>query len=285
MTQMRMAVFFINSPHQSTQFPTNIPRSAKGLAQQQGLEPAVEVLHRAIALGHARGDEDRLYSQSQAQADDPAEIASGIAEATELAAVVKLDLFRQAQVLPGVHQELQDHVHLAAADELYVDGLVEDVLADQEVVASRSPFQVAGSDDIDLVHLVGVLSVRHGILAPSQPGRQPQQKAGQPSAGNNAFDGAQTGQRRVTQGLQFSSNLGRPYQTVAGLGCRSCCQPAAAGSPGSGCTAPPVPAPGSASTTYGTRVWNVLRCSRCSRCSPLPDATGWLPGDQTVHCP
>ena len=142
--------------------------------QQQGLEPAVEVLHRAIAPRHALGNEDGLDPQTQAQADDPAEIAGGVAEAAELAPVIELNLLRQAQVLPGMHQEVQDDVHLATVDELQVDGLVEDVLAHQEIVAGRVPFQVARPNHIDLVHLVGVLSLRAGIFAPGQPGRQPQ---------------------------------------------------------------------------------------------------------------
>jgi hypothetical protein len=81
-------------------------------------------------------------------------------KATELATVVKLDFPWQTQVLPGMHQKLQDDIHFAAASELDIDGLVGDVFADQEVVASRPPFQVAESDDIDPVYLVSVLSAR-----------------------------------------------------------------------------------------------------------------------------
>jgi hypothetical protein len=92
-------------------------------------------------------------------------------EATELAAVVELDFLRQAQLLPSVRQEIHDHVHLAAANELNVDGLVEDILADQEVVAGRVPFQVTRPHDIYLVHLVGVPCLRSWIFVAGYAGR------------------------------------------------------------------------------------------------------------------
>lgn len=100
-----------------------------------------------------------------------------MAEATELAAVVELDLLRQAQLLPSVRQEIHDHVHPAAANELNVDGLVGDILADQEVVAGRVPVQVTGTHDIHLVHLVGVPYLRSWIFIAGYAGCQPQRWA------------------------------------------------------------------------------------------------------------
>ena len=52
MTQPGMDVFFVDGLHQSAQLPPDIPWPAEGLTQQQRLEPAVEILHRAITPGH-----------------------------------------------------------------------------------------------------------------------------------------------------------------------------------------------------------------------------------------
>jgi hypothetical protein len=43
-----------------------------------------------------------------------------------------------------------------ATDKLKVDSLVEDIFADQKVVAVLVPFEVAKADDIDLMDLASV---------------------------------------------------------------------------------------------------------------------------------
>ncbi len=128
------------------------------------MEPAVEVLDRAIPLCLALGNENWLYAQTQAQADDAAEKASCVAKATELTAIIELRLLRQAQMLPSVHQEAQDAVHAAAVNEFHIDGLVKDILADQEVVTGRISLQVARPDNVDLVHMVGVSRLRPWVF-------------------------------------------------------------------------------------------------------------------------
>lgn len=212
-----MNVLFVDSIHQPTEFSSYVCWSTKRLLQQQGLEPTIEVLDRTVVFGHARGDEDDLDAQTQAKTNNPAEIASRMAEATEFATVVELDLRWQSQVLPGVHQKPQDQIHSAAVDELHIDGLIKGVLADQEVVSFGVSFQIAWTDDIDLMDLVGVLSTRAWVLAPSQLGRKSQRRASQPSSSDDPLNGAQAGQGRVPQSFQFSPNLRCSYSAVPGL--------------------------------------------------------------------
>ena len=151
-----MNVLFVHCHHQSAKLTTNITGTTKGSVYEQWLKPTIEILDRAIALRLALGDEDRLYSQAQAQANGTTEIASGKAEAAELAPVVELDLLRQAQLLPGMYQKVHHHVHFAAVDELDVDRLVENVFADRKVVAGGTPFQVTWPNDVNLMHVIRV---------------------------------------------------------------------------------------------------------------------------------
>lgn len=54
----------IGCQKQSSQFAAHIACSSKGPLQQEGLEPTVEVFHRAIALWADFGDEDRFHTQA-----------------------------------------------------------------------------------------------------------------------------------------------------------------------------------------------------------------------------
>ena len=137
------------------------PRVGMGLTAAAGpFSNLVMAALFAIPLRLALGDEDWLNAQTQAQTDDTAEKASGVAKATELTAIIELRHLRQAQVLPSVRQEAQDTVHAATVNEFHIDGLVKDILADQKVVTGRISLQIARPDYVDLVQMVGVSRLR-----------------------------------------------------------------------------------------------------------------------------
>ena len=58
---------------------------------------------------------------------------------------------------------------ITATNKLKVDSLVEDIFADQKVVAGLIPFEVARANDIDLMDLIAILRLWPRLLAPSQP--------------------------------------------------------------------------------------------------------------------
>src|SRR5262245_31885759 len=103
--------------------------------EERLLEPAVEVLHRAVERGLPFRDEHRADTEAQAEPDHPAQGAGRRSPSGQFAGVIELDLLRTPQLLPALAEEPQHLVHAARADQAQADGTVEGVLAHPDVVA------------------------------------------------------------------------------------------------------------------------------------------------------
>ena len=104
-SELGMDMMLVDRYHQLLQFLAYLSRAVEAVAQQQRLEPTIEMLDRAVALRFACRDEDWFDAQVQAQPNDPTQRAGPPAPAAKLLAVVELDRFWQPQLLPGMHQE------------------------------------------------------------------------------------------------------------------------------------------------------------------------------------
>jgi hypothetical protein len=71
-------------------------------------------------------------------------------------------------------QEGQDPIHAAIWDQFKVDGLIEDVLTDQDVVPGLIALQVTRTDSVDLMDLVRVLGAGSRVVTPGQGLGNPQ---------------------------------------------------------------------------------------------------------------
>src|SRR5262249_56533577 len=107
--------------------PPQVARPREALWERGFLEPAVEVLDRAVELGLPLRDEDRADAEAQAQADHPRQGARRRPPAGQLAGVVELDLLRAAQALPARAEEPQDLIHAAGIGQTQANGAVEGI--------------------------------------------------------------------------------------------------------------------------------------------------------------
>src|SRR5262249_14261077 len=137
------------------QLPSQVARPLEATLQQRLLEPAVEVLHRAVELRFPFGDEHGADAAAQAESNHPRQGACAGSPAGQLAGVVELDLLGQSQVFPALAEEPQDLIHAARVGQTQADRTVEGVLAHPDVVAVAATLEVDWSDQIDLVKLVG----------------------------------------------------------------------------------------------------------------------------------
>src|SRR5262249_56437989 len=135
----------------AAQVPAGGPRPMELPLEQRLLEPAVEVLHAAIALRFPSWDEYGADAEAQAQPDHARQRPRRRPPAGQLAGVVQLELLRSAQVLPALAEEPQDLVHAPRISQAQADGAVEDVFADPDVVTVAAAFEVDRSYEIDLV--------------------------------------------------------------------------------------------------------------------------------------
>jgi hypothetical protein len=132
--QVGRDLLLIDTGHKAAQFTTHRRWATRGVAEEQRWEPAVELLDRAIVLGTALRNEDRLDSQAAREADHTTEGIRTRTKTTELAAVIKRDLLRQAERPPRAHQASQDAVQLAIVGERQVDGEIKGVMEDEKIV-------------------------------------------------------------------------------------------------------------------------------------------------------
>src|SRR5262249_35855769 len=211
-----VAVRGVTPPRQWGHPPPQVARPAEAPVEEPRLEPAVEVLHRAVELRLAGRDEDRPDAEVQAQPDDPRQGAGRRPPAGQLAGVVELDLLGEAQVLPALAEEPEDLVHAARAGQAEADGAVEGVLAHPDVVAVAAPLEVDRAHQVDLVEFVGGPGLRAGVLLARQQRGEADPRRGHAVALQDALDGPLTREWADAPGLQLGPDRRGPAQAVAG---------------------------------------------------------------------
>lgn len=88
----------------------------------------------------------------------------------QLAPVVHLKTPRESQEAPAVYQKLTDGLGLAMVGQFSIQGLVKHVFEHRIVVLGRVSFEVARPDQIDRVHVVGILRFRPRIARTNRGG-------------------------------------------------------------------------------------------------------------------
>src|SRR5215472_16745330 len=210
-----MDVLGVDRLLQTRQLPPQVARAPEAPWKQRLLEPAVEVLHAAVALRLPLGDEHGADAEPQAEPDHPRQAARRRAPAGQLAGVVELHLLRPAQVLPALPEEPQHLVHAAGEGQAQANGAVEGILAHPDVVAVAAPLEVDRPHQIDLVEFVGGPRLWAGVVLARQQRGEADPWRGQAVALEDALDGSLAGQRVNAQGLQFGADGAGPGEAVA----------------------------------------------------------------------
>src|SRR5262249_9714847 len=131
--QPRVDVLRVDRLLQPRQLAPQVARPLEVPLEQGLLEPAVDVLHRALALRLPFRAEPGADVEAQAQPDPPRQGPRRGAPAAQLAGVVELDLRGPTQILPAFAEEAEDFVHPARFGQAQANGPVERVLADPDV--------------------------------------------------------------------------------------------------------------------------------------------------------
>src|SRR5512135_2785998 len=201
---------------QSCQLPPQVAWPGVAPVEQPRLEPAVEVLDAAIELRLPGRDEDRPDAEPQAEPDHARQDPRRRPPPAQLAGVVQLDLFGDAEVLPTLPEEPEDLVPAAGGGQPQADGAVEGVLAHPDGVAVALPREVDRPSEIHLMELVGGPGLRAGEFLTRQQWGKADPRRGQAVALQDTLDGASAGQRADVQGLEFGEDGIGPDQAVAG---------------------------------------------------------------------
>ena len=127
----------------------------QGDGQDAFLQPTVEVFDGTVAPGFVFGDEGEVDPDQQCQADEAIE-RTGMRGQPEEIAVVDLQGVGQSQLLPGSHDKRQHRFHARFWLKFDKNRPIVDVPVDQEEPLSPRSFQVARSDQIQLMSLVAV---------------------------------------------------------------------------------------------------------------------------------
>lgn len=162
--EMRMNMLVETNVHHGCQFAPDLRGGMQGNGHQPFLQPSVEVLDGSIAPGFVFGDEGEVDPDQQCQADESVE-GIGMGSQSEEIAVVDLQNVGQPQPLPGSYDKRQDPFHTRFWLQFDKNGPIVDVPVDQKVPLPPRSFQIARSDQIQLMALVAVHHPDRGVAA------------------------------------------------------------------------------------------------------------------------
>lgn len=126
--------------------------------KQETSQQTVEVLHHPVTPGLSEWNEDRLYTQIQA---DPHELAWGTwiqVAASKIQTIVHLQVPWTAHFLPGRHQKVHNGVHALVDQDTQSGFLAPFVSQHHEVILVRMVLQVERTLEIQLLHSVHCLT-------------------------------------------------------------------------------------------------------------------------------
>lgn len=212
--QSRMDVLVKTSLSHRPQFAAHLSGRMQRDRKQAFLQPAVELFDGPIAPRFVFGNEGEFDADQQSQTDEPIE-RTGMRGQAEQLAVVDLQDLRQTHRLPGADCEGQNRFQLGCRLKFDKNGSIVDIAVNQEKPLPPRTFQVARSDQVQLMALVAASDEWHRIRARTGTWLRSKRRRRSLAPLQDAFDAAQRWQRLVPQTSQLVTNRWSTSQTIA----------------------------------------------------------------------